>query len=148
MNEGAGHVESLFAAAAALPDDDARTKFLNEACADDAGLRAQLEHLLDAHARSRHWLDEPAASGLAGESTPTPADERPGTLIAGRYKLLEAIGEGGMGIVWVAEQTEPVKRNVALKLVKAGMDSRSVLARFEAERQACLLYTSPSPRDS
>ena len=143
MTEGAGRIESLFAAAAGLPDDDARTKFLNQACADDPGLRAELEQLLDAHARSRHWLDEPAASGLTEESKPTQTDEQAGTLIAGRYKLLEALGEGGMGIVWVAEQTEPVKRNVALKLVKAGMDSRSELARFEAERQALALMDHP-----
>jgi serine/threonine protein kinase len=65
--------------------------------------------------------------------------EQPGTVVAGRYKLLEAIGEGGMGTVWAAEQTQPVRRKVALKLIKVGMDSKSVLARFEAERQALAL---------
>ena len=73
MADDAGRIESLFAAAAALPDDDARTKFLDDVCADDPGLRADLERLLHAHARSRHWLDEPAASGLEQESPP--ADE-------------------------------------------------------------------------
>src|SRR5205807_512803 len=70
--------------------------------------------------------------------------EQVGTLVAGRYKLLEQIGEGGMGTVWVAEQTQPVRRKVALKLVKAGMDSKAVLARFEAERQALALMDHPN----
>jgi len=73
-----------------------------------------------------------------------PAAELVGTVIAGRYKLLEQIGEGGMGTVWVAEQTQPVRRKVALKLIKAGMDSKSVLARFEAERQALALMDHPN----
>ena len=72
-----------------------------------------------------------------------------GAVIAGRYKLLEQIGEGGMGAVWVAEQTEPVKRRVALKLIKPGMDTRQVLSRFEAERQALALMDHPtSPASS
>src|SRR5262245_31916406 len=73
----------------------------------------------------------------------TPADEAP-PIIAGRYKLLERIGEGGMGDVWVAKQTEPVQRKVALKLIKPGMDSRQVQARFEAERQALALMDHPN----
>ncbi len=76
-----------------------------------------------------------------------PADAAAGNLIAGRYKLLEKIGEGGMGEVWVAEQTQPVRRKVALKLVKAGMDSKMVLSRFEAERQAlALMEVDENPR--
>ncbi len=71
-------------------------------------------------------------------------EPKPGTIIAGRYKLLENIGEGGMGSVWVAEQQQPVKRRVAIKLVKAGMDSKQVLARFEAERQALALMDHPN----
>ena len=70
--------------------------------------------------------------------------EQAGALVAGRYRLLEAIGEGGMGTVWMAEQREPVKRLVALKLIKPGMDSKAVLARFEAERQALALMDHPS----
>src|SRR5207302_2352731 len=72
------------------------------------------------------------------------AAESAGAVLAGRYKLLEAIGEGGMGAVWMAQQTEPVKRLVAVKLIKAGMDSKSVLARFEAERQALALMDHPN----
>jgi tetratricopeptide (TPR) repeat protein len=74
----------------------------------------------------------------------TPAEEAIGTVVAGRYKLLEQIGEGGMGTVWVAEQTQPVRRKVALKLVKAGMDSKAVLSRFEQERQALALMDHPN----
>src|SRR4029077_8305355 len=70
--------------------------------------------------------------------------EQPGAVIAGRYKLLEEIGEGGMGTVWVAEQTQPVRRKVAVKLIKAGMDSKSVIARFEAERQALAVMDHPN----
>ena len=82
----------------------------------------------------------PAGTERTGYYVPK---EQAGAIIAGRYKLLEAIGEGGMGTVWVAEQTEPVRRKVALKLVKAGMDSKSVLARFEAERQALAVMDHP-----
>ena len=98
--------------------------------------------------------DAGAASDATGEYTPDPRapagtsdsqpSGRPGTVVAGRYKLLEKIGEGGMGAVWVAEQTEPVKRSVAVKLIKAGMDSQAVLARFEAERQALALMDHPN----
>ncbi|MFO0801936.1 MAG: protein kinase [Gemmataceae bacterium] len=93
--------------------------------------------------------DEPDRTG-SYEGSVTPAgfshldDLQPGTVIAGRYKLLEAIGEGGMGSVWMARQTEPVKRNVAVKLIRAGMDSKSVLARFEAERQALSMMDHPN----
>src|SRR5689334_1309687 len=81
--------------------------------------------------------DEPDRTGRP-DGTPTPVLSaiHPGTVIAGKYKLLEQLGEGGMGAVWMAQQTEPVKRLVAVKLIKAGMDSKTVLARFEAERQA------------
>ena len=71
-------------------------------------------------------------------------EARTGAVLAGRYKLLEEIGEGGMGAVWMAQQTEPVKRLVAVKLIKAGMDGKPVLARFEAERQALALMDHPN----
>jgi serine/threonine protein kinase/tetratricopeptide (TPR) repeat protein len=88
-------------------------------------------------------LDAGLAVAFASEPAATP-EEEVGAVIAGRYKLLERIGEGGMGSVWVAQQTEPVKRKVAVKLIKAGMDSRAVLARFEAERQALALMDHPN----
>src|SRR6188474_979081 len=75
---------------------------------------------------------------------PPPSLHRPGTVIAGRYKLLQEIGEGGMGTVWLAEQSAPVRRRVAVKLIKAGMDSRQVLSRFAAERQALALMDHPN----
>ncbi|HVJ81688.1 MAG TPA: tetratricopeptide repeat protein [Planctomycetia bacterium] len=142
MAEGADRIESIFAAAAALATEAERTKFLDEIGRDQPALRAQLAVLLEAHEKAGHWLDEPAAELTDCRSTVV-LDERPGTVVAGRYKLLEQIGEGGMGTVWVAEQRSPVKRAVALKVVKAGMDSKSVLARFESERQALALMDHP-----
>jgi eukaryotic-like serine/threonine-protein kinase len=120
-----------------------RAEFLDEACGGDAGLRKRVEALLHAH-------DEPGAFLSAAKPDPNAtATEVPsyplvGTTIAGRYKLIEQIGDGGMGTVWMAEQREPVKRLVAVKLIKAGMDSKAVLARFEAERQALAMMDHPS----
>jgi serine/threonine protein kinase len=108
--------------------------FLDEACGGSGELRARVEQLLRAHhamgSIHAHRAEAPVAT--IDEAT---VAERPGSLI-GPYKLIEPIGEGGMGTVWLAQQTEPVKRLVALKLIKAGMDSKQVIARFEAERQA------------
>jgi len=126
-------VEPLFAAAAPLGAAE-RAALLDRDCRDPL-LRERVEALLRAHDRACHLLDQPPAA-------PTSAVAE-GTLVAGRYKLLEEIGEGGMGTVWVAEQIAPVKRKVALKLVKAGMDSNAVLARFEAERQALAMMDHP-----
>src|SRR5262249_47935573 len=98
-------------------------------------LRARVVQLLHAHQALGSIHAGAGAPAAAAGGTPA---EGPGTLV-GAYKLLEPIGEGGMGTVWMAQQTEPVKRLVALKLIKAGMDSRQVIARFEAERQALAL---------
>jgi serine/threonine protein kinase/tetratricopeptide (TPR) repeat protein len=140
MNE-----ESLFAAVLEQPRAD-RTRFLEEACGADAALLQRLRVLLAAHEKAVGILDQPAQPpGSPGDTAGyVPASEQVGTVIAGRYKLLEQIGEGGMGTVWVAEQTQPVRRKVALKLIKAGMDSRTVLSRFEAERQALALMDHPN----
>lgn len=143
MSESPDRIESIFAAAVALPSAAERAPYLDQACAGDAVLRTRIEGLLRAHDRAGHLLDGPIPPDL----DPTQAmrhTEKPGTIIGGRYKLLEAIGEGGMGTVWMAEQKEPVKRKVAIKLVKAGMDSAQVLARFEAERQALALMDHPN----
>jgi len=110
-----------------------RSLFLDEVCGADQELRQRVEKLLRLHADAGSFLDSPVA-----DSSPTlnqAGSEKPGTQI-GPYKLLQQIGEGGMGVVWMAEQTQPVQRKVALKLIKSGMDSRQVIARFEAERQA------------
>src|SRR5437762_4780339 len=121
--------------------------YVGEACAGDAELEQQVGHLLQVHREAGSFLDRPAvAAGATGPYTPALGEEvaavrpreRAGTVI-GPYKLLQQIGEGGMGTVFMAEQTQPVQRKVALKVIKAGMDSRQVIARFEAERQALAL---------
>src|SRR5205814_646724 len=125
--------KDLFAAALDLPPAD-RAAFLDREC--EGELRQRVEALLAAHDAPASALERPLAQSVTADHVPT---ETPGMIVAERYKLLESIGEGGMGEVWVADQLEPIKRRVALKLIKAGMDSRSVLARFEAERQALAL---------
>src|SRR5262245_29181847 len=118
-----------------------RAAFLDRACGGNAELRRGVELLLRAHANAGGFLaDSPAQGAVTAD---LPVDASSGAVI-GSYKLIEPIGEGGMGSVWMAQQTEPVKRLVALKLVKAGMDSRQVLARFEAERQALALMDHPN----
>src|SRR5262249_37604890 len=117
-----------------------RAAFLDRACGHDQALRAEVEALLRAQDRSGDVLDLPENSPAAAV---LPAREAPGTVI-GLYKLMEQIGEGGMGLVFVAEQQRPVRRKVALKLIKPGMDTRHVIARFEAERQALALMDHPN----
>ena len=134
-------VRDRFLSAAELPVSE-RAAFLAAQCGDDPELRAAVERLLAAHEQPAGILNQPVLAG-PDQTQALLSSEQPGAIIAGRYKLIEAIGEGGMGTVWVAEQKEPVKRRVAIKLVKAGMDSRQVLARFEAERQALALMDHP-----
>jgi tetratricopeptide (TPR) repeat protein len=146
--------ETLFHEALAKPPDE-RAAFLDAACAGQPELRAAVEALLAAHEGSGSLLDRPPA-GLKPTVDPgaVPAqpvsttdyhpEVGPGFVIAGRYTLVEKLGEGGMGEVWVAKQCEPVKRKVALKLIKTGMDSKAVLARFEQERQALALMDHPN----
>ena len=134
--------ESLFLAALERTDPEVRRAFLDQACAGDADLRRRMDLLLAAFAAGKDKLEPPAADPLL--TTPETSQLSPDTLIAGRYKLLKLIGEGGMGEVWVAKQTEPVQRKVALKLIKPGMDSRQVIARFEAERQALAMMDHPN----
>jgi serine/threonine protein kinase len=131
--------KELFEQALDLPSATERTAFLKNACGQDAELLARLEALLRAHETAEGFLpDHPAGQILA-----IPLSEKGGDRI-GRYKLLEKIGEGGMGVVYMAEQEEPVRRRVALKIIKLGMDTRSVVARFEAERQALALMDHPN----
>src|SRR5262245_54387082 len=135
-------VKELFAAAVDLPDAQARQALLDRECADDPDLRQRLGVLLLANDEPASALEKPFAP--PAEFTRDFAGDAVGTVIAGRYKLLEELGEGGMGTVWVAEQTQPVRRKVAVKLIKPGMDSKTVLSRFEAERQALALMDHPN----
>jgi serine/threonine protein kinase/Tfp pilus assembly protein PilF len=135
------HEREIFDAALAIADPARRTAYLAEICAGDQSLLRHLEGLLAMHRELGSFLESPAPSpAVTAEHPPT---EGPGTVI-GPYKLLEQIGEGGMGLVYVAEQTQPVRRRVALKVIKPGMDSRQVIARFEAERQALALMDHPN----
>src|SRR4051812_25992495 len=111
-----------------------RAEFLDEACGSNPLLRGEVESLLRAHDASVSFLHDPPGRPLATVDH-EPIAERPGAVI-GPYKLRERIGEGGFGVVYVAEQENPVRRKVALKIIKPGMDSTQVIARFEAERQA------------
>jgi tetratricopeptide (TPR) repeat protein len=141
MTEG-----NIVARALAIADPVQRAAYLAAACADDHALRHRVEARLRAHADASGIVNPPAATQdpLPMTTDYRPAEETVGVVIAGRYKLLEQIGEGGMGTVWMAEQREPVKRLVGLKLIKPGMDSKAVLARFEAERQALALMDHPN----
>src|SRR5438128_2284323 len=115
--------------------------YLDGACGGDAELRGRVEELLKAHLDLGSVHIRPNPDPVA--TTDRSLSEGPGTVI-GPYKLLEQIGEGGMGVVYMAEQTRPVRRKVALKIIKPGMDTRQVIARFEAERQALALMDHPN----
>src|SRR5215470_1813707 len=133
----AQRVQAVFQAALEAPDRAARAAVLERECATDPEVSRRVQALLQAYEDPASILDRPPVSAVPVTVDDAPP-ERPGTVI-GPYKIIEQIGEGGMGTVWMAQQTEPVKRLVALKLIKPGMDSRQVLARFEAERQALAL---------
>src|SRR5947209_730908 len=133
----------IFIAAVQKQDPAQRRAYLDVACAQPPGLRQQVENLLRLNEGAGSFLENPAARTPATGPVPDAAEpaalrEASGAVI-GPYKLIEPIGEGGMGTVWMAQQTEPIKRLVAVKLIKAGMDSKQVIARFEAARQALAL---------
>jgi serine/threonine protein kinase/tetratricopeptide (TPR) repeat protein len=136
-------VAILSAALELRPEE--RAAYLDTACAGDADLRGRLEGLLQAYEQAGDFLDTPAAGFDPAKSSriSLPLAEKPGDKI-GHYKLLQQIGEGGCGVVYMAEQEEPVRRRVALKVIKLGMDTKSVIARFEAERQALALMDHPN----
>jgi serine/threonine protein kinase len=135
--------EAIFNGAKVLPSSE-RAGYLAAACGQDVALRERITVLLQSHERAADFL-EPCDVTQRGPATMvvTAPSEKPGDQI-GHYKIREQLGEGGCGVVYVAEQTEPVRRRVALKVIKLGMDTRSVIARFEAERQALAMMDHPN----
>jgi tRNA A-37 threonylcarbamoyl transferase component Bud32 len=127
----------IFHAAKAMVAGPERDRFLADTCCDDAELKEQVLSLLEADEQSGDFLKQPLPRALDAVA------ERPGENI-GHYKLLEKIGEGGCGVVYMAEQEQPIRRRVALKIIKLGMDTRQVVARFEAERQALAMMDHPN----
>src|SRR6516225_12396862 len=142
MTRQADDVEAIFLAALEKATPQERSAHIEEACAGRPELLQRLRELLHAHEQSQGPLDAPPP-GFGGTVDLPERTEVAGTRI-GPYKLLQEIGEGGMGTVWMAEQQEPVRRLVALKLIKAGMDDARIAARFEAERQALALMDHPN----
>ena len=159
MNAGTQREEELFDEARKLTDPAACRAFLDQTCAGDAALRTRIEGLLEAETEAERFFDESGsalhlhstplqftrgtAASLGADATAVPGEESVGTRI-GRYKLVQKIGEGGWGVVYMAEQEEPVRRRVALKIIKLGMETKSVIARFEAERQALAMMDHPN----
>ena len=135
-------IDRIFWEAAQLASTDERDAYLDRACASDIELRRRVQQLLEARSKAEGFLEArlPSLVATAGERL---VSEGPGTVI-GSYRLLEQIGEGGFGVVFMAEQQRPVRRKVALKVLKPGMDTRQVIARFEAERQALALMDHPN----
>ena len=138
MNTCRPSEETDFSGALALPPAE-RARFLDEACTGDVARQARIEGLLSAHARAEENFMPTAAAQ-------TPHLEEAAGQTIGRYKLLQKIGEGGCGIVYMAEQQEPVVRRVALKVIKLGRDTREVIARFEAEWQEKLREFDPTAK--
>jgi len=149
-------LKTVFGKALAIESPEDRAEFLDLACGDNSSLRMEVAELLEALEGAGSFMERPAVeidatmeqdsrapeSGSPAidktQTIPPSSVEGPGTII-GPFKLLQELGQGGMGTVYMAEQTEPVRRKVALKIIKPGMDSRQVIARFEAERQALAL---------
>ncbi len=143
MDQPAPGIDVIFLAALERISPEERAAYLDDACGQDVELRKRVERLLNAHPKAAgSFLESPPAELKRTEKI-SQIRERPGMVI-GRYKLLEQIGEGGFGVVFMAQQLEPIRRKVALKIVKPGMDSKEVIARFEAERQALAMMEHPN----
>src|SRR3954470_11111324 len=141
MQQTSPNVEEIFLAALEIEGPEVRSSFLENACGDP-DLRRHVERLLAFDARANGFLESPAEPPTLTIESPGLSEE-PGTVI-GPYKLMEQIGEGSMGVVYVAEQSHPVRRRIALKIIRPGMDTRQVVARFEAERQALAMMDHPN----
>jgi eukaryotic-like serine/threonine-protein kinase len=141
MNE-----RDIFLSALEIVDPAKRAEWLEAQCGNNAELRKRVDELIQGHNAAGAFLDQPAAPEMTGAYNPSPkrAELAAGDIFAGRYKIRERLGEGGMGVVYVAEQTQPVQRRVALKVIKADMSSDRLLVRFEAERQALALMDHPN----
>ena len=137
-------IETIFTTVRELQAAD-RSGYLDDACGNDAELRSQVEVLLAADMDAGSFLNDPDATLPQSRFVVTPdiPSEMAGQIM-GKYKLLQSIGDGGFGTVWMAEQKEPVKRRVALKIIKLGMDTKQVIARLEAERQALAMMDHPN----
>src|SRR5262245_40600737 len=134
-------IDSIFCSAIEIESSEERDLYVHQICGDDNQLRRQVMRLLNAHFYGGSILDSPANDLIS--TLDHPLSEKPGAMI-GPYKLLNQIGEGGFGVVFLAEQERPVKRRVALKIIKPGMDTRQVIGRFEAERQALAMMNHPN----
>jgi hypothetical protein len=144
MSANRDREEEIFDTARELAADE-RAAYLAEKCGQDADLRQRIEEMLAADAAAGEFFkthDAPSPTVILADASLAPSIEKAGDRI-GRYKLLQQIGEGGMGLVYMAEQDQPVRRSVALKVIKLGMDTRQVVARFEAERQALAMMNHP-----
>ena len=140
VNRWDERANEIFADAIHIADGDARKRFLRAEC-ENSQLMEHVESLIRDHDRASLFLESPAFDRL-----PRPDISPLASIgsVVGRYKLLEIIGEGGFGIVYMAEQTKPIRRRVAVKVIKPGMDTREVIARFEAERQALAMMDHPN----
>src|SRR4030042_1836093 len=134
-------IKTIFSEAIDKETPEERSAYLDQICGNNAELREKIENLLKAHNEAGDFLEAPI---LGGDVSPDlPLAEGPSTVID-KYKLLEKIGEGGMAVVYMAEQEKPIRRKVALKIIKLGMDTKSVIARFEVERQALAMMDHPN----
>ena len=144
MNQFEYDEEAIFDLARRIESPEARADYVDQACGANSQLKSRIAELLMTYDREQSFLEHPPE-----ELAPTTAQsisENPGDVI-GPYKLLQQIGEGGFGVVYMAEQSRPVQRKVALKIIKPGMDTRQVIARFEAEQQALSLMDHPNIAD-
>jgi serine/threonine protein kinase len=146
MNENASNqkkkIEAIYYTALEKKSPEEQRAYLEEVCGEDKELLGRVEALLKAHDEAGSFLQAPVL-GPGVTIDESPLTEGPGTKI-GRYKLLQLIGEGGFGVVYMAEQEKPIRRRVALKIIKLGMDTNRVIARFEAERQALAMMEHPN----
>jgi serine/threonine protein kinase len=136
------NIKSIFWNAIEKKTTEERVTYLDQMCASNSELRIKIENLIKLHDNAGDFLESPIIDPDVTLND-LPQTEGPGAVI-GHFKLLEKIGEGGMAVVYMAEQTEPIRRKVALKIIKLGMDTKSVIARFEAERQALAMMGHPN----